>query len=202
MIEASPTRGAMTDADVLHIQRDGARTVLTLNRPDKANSLAAVLVNALHDAIRTASADGTALLVVRGNGRNFCGGFDLASVESQTDATLVPQLMALERMLQALYYAPIPTVALIHGGVFGAGFDLAMACDYRLAAAGSATLQVTALVTGPGTRTNTAEISAGSAAPCICLISAAARVFRPGRASRPNPAATSVRAKRCSSLRK
>lgn len=137
MIEASPTQGAMTDADVLHIQRDGARTVLTLNRPDKANSLAAVLVNALHDAIRTASADGTALLVVRGNGRNFCGGFDLASVESQTDATLVPQLMALERMLQALYYAPIPTVALIHGGVFGAGFDLAMACDYRLAAAGT-----------------------------------------------------------------
>lgn len=135
MTDASPTQSTTTGVDVLHIQRDGARTVLTLNRPDKANSLATALVTALHDAIRTACTDGTSLLVVRGNGRNFCGGFDLASVESQTDATLVPQLMALERMLQALYCAPIPTVALIHGGAFGAGFDLAMACDYRLAAA-------------------------------------------------------------------
>ncbi|MBL8309438.1 MAG: enoyl-CoA hydratase/isomerase family protein [Burkholderiales bacterium] len=135
MTEPQRSSDANARDGVLIAEREGTRTVLTLNRPDKANSLAAALVAALHDAIRIACADGTTLLVVRGNGRNFCGGFDLASIEAQTDDALVPQLMALERMLQALYYAPMPTVALIHGGAFGAGFDLAMACDYRIACA-------------------------------------------------------------------
>ena len=128
---------ATIDTDVLRIERSGSHTHLTLNRPDKANSLAAPLVAALQAAIDAAKADGTTVLTLRGNGRNFCGGFDLSSLESETDDTLIPRLMALERMLQSLYYAPFATIALIHGGAFGAGFDLACACDYRLATGGT-----------------------------------------------------------------
>jgi len=118
---------------VLEITRNGTHTAVTLNRPDKANALAAPLVADLQNAVDAAKADGTTVFTIQGNGRNFCAGFDLSSLEGETDETLIPRLLELERMLQSLYYAPFATIALIHGGAFGAGFDLATACDYRLA---------------------------------------------------------------------
>ena len=120
-------------SDVLEITRNGTHTAVTLNRPDKANALAAPLVVALQNAIDSAKSDGTTTFTVQGNGRNFCAGFDLSSLENETDETLIPRLLDLERMLQSIYYAPFASIALIHGGAFGAGFDLATACDYRLA---------------------------------------------------------------------
>jgi enoyl-CoA hydratase len=120
-------------SDVLEISRNGTHTNVTLNRPDKANALAAPLVAALQSAVDAALVDGTTTFSIQGNGRNFCGGFDLSSLDTETDDTLIPRLLELERMLQAIYYAPFATIALIHGGAFGAGFDVAMACDYRLA---------------------------------------------------------------------
>lgn len=120
--------------NVLAITRSGTHTALTLNRPDKANALAAPLVAALQTAIDAAKVDGTTVFTITGNGSNFCGGFDLSGLENETDETLIPRLLDLEHMLQSIYYAPFATIALIHGGAYGAGFDLATACDYRLAA--------------------------------------------------------------------
>ena len=120
-------------SDILEITRNGSHTAVTLNRPDKANALAAPLVVALQNAIDSARSDGTTTFTIQGNGRNFCAGFDLSSLETETDETLIPRLLELERMLQSIYYAPFATIALIHGGAFGAGFDVATACDYRLA---------------------------------------------------------------------
>ena len=123
--------------NVLEITRSGTHTALTLNRPDKANALAAPLVAALQAAIDAAKADGTTVFTITGSGSNFCGGFDLSGLEHETDETLIPRLLDLERMLQSIYYAPFATIALIHGVAYGAGFDLATACDYRLAAPGT-----------------------------------------------------------------
>ena len=120
-------------SNVLEITRNGTHTALTLNRPDKANAISATLVVALQNAIDTAKSDGTTTFTIQGNGRNFCAGFDLSSLETETDETLIPRLLSLERMLQSIYYAPFATIALIHGSAFGAGFDVATACDYRLA---------------------------------------------------------------------
>jgi enoyl-CoA hydratase len=119
--------------DELEVTRTGTHTNVTLNRADKANALAAPLVAALQRAIDIAKSDGTTTFTVQGKGRNFCGGFDVSSLDVETDDTLIARLLDLERMLQSLYYAPFATIALIHGGAFGAGFDLATACDYRLA---------------------------------------------------------------------
>jgi len=120
-------------SNVLDITRNGTHTAVTLNRPDKANALVAPLVAALQTAIDCAKNDGTTTFTLQGNGSNFCGGFDLSALDVETDETLIPRLLELERMLQSIYYAPFATIALIHGGAFGAGFDLATACDYRLA---------------------------------------------------------------------
>ena len=120
-------------SDVLQITRHDTHTAVTLNRPDKANALAEPLVAALQTAIDSAKSDGTTTFTIQGNGRNFCAGFDLSALDGETDETLIPRLLDLERMLQSIYYAPFATIALIHGGAFGAGFDVATACDYRLA---------------------------------------------------------------------
>jgi enoyl-CoA hydratase/carnithine racemase len=109
-------------------------TEITLNRPDKANALSASLVDELTSAINAARNDGTRVLTIRGGGKNFCAGFDLSSHDTETDDTLIERLRSAELMLQSLYHAPFATIALIHGGAFGAGFDIAMACDYRIAA--------------------------------------------------------------------
>lgn len=60
-------------------QHDGRVTHLTLNRLQKANALSASLVEALLNAIEYAYTDGTRLLILDGNGDNFCAGFDFTA---------------------------------------------------------------------------------------------------------------------------
>ena len=73
--------------NVLEVLRDGSHTAVTLNRPSKANALSATLVAALQSVVDGAKADGTTVFTVQGNGRNFCAGFDLSSLENETDET-------------------------------------------------------------------------------------------------------------------
>lgn len=118
----------------LQIRREEAATQLILNRPEKANALTFELVEDLFKAVETASRDGTRLLVLRGDGKNFCGGFDFSDFEQQSDGDLLHRFVRLELLLQALHHAPIATLALCHGGTYGAGADLVAACDRRVAA--------------------------------------------------------------------
>lgn len=121
----------------LTIRRAGPLTELTLARPAKANSLSAELVEVLLAAIAAAGGDGTRLLVLRGDGKNFCAGFDFSDIETATDGDLFRRIARLEILLQALYHAPMATLALCHGGTYGAGADLVAACDRRVAAPGT-----------------------------------------------------------------
>ena len=57
-------------SNVLEVVRSGSHTGVTLNRPDKANALAAPLVAALQVAMDTASSDGTTVFTIQGNGRD------------------------------------------------------------------------------------------------------------------------------------
>ncbi len=115
-------------------QRDDVATI-TLLRGEKANALSSALVDALHEALDQIDRRNTRLLAMCGEGKHFCAGFDLSSLDAETDAMLIARLVRVEALLQAIYYAPFATVALIRGGAYGAGFDVAMACDYRVAAA-------------------------------------------------------------------
>jgi enoyl-CoA hydratase len=116
------------------VEKQGAIARITLRRPAKANALDDASVVALQTAIDDVKKDRTAsLLVIQGEGKNFCAGFDLSHLDSETDESLIARLQRAETLLQSIFYAPIATVALIQGGAYGAGFDLAMACDYRIA---------------------------------------------------------------------
>ena len=121
----------------LHAKRDGPVTELVLNRPDKANALNAELVEALLAAVETSASDGTRVLVLRGEGKVFCGGFDFSGLDSQSDGDLVLRFIRIEQLLQAVHYAPVATMVLCHGGAYGAGADLVSSCDHRIAAPGT-----------------------------------------------------------------
>jgi len=119
------------------IERAEGLTRLTLNRPEKANALDVTIVDALLAAVERASTDGTRLLILSGAGPHFCAGFDFSGVETQSEGDLLLRFVRIEQLLQALWHVPVPTVAMTHGGAFGAGADLVCVCEQRIATPGS-----------------------------------------------------------------
>ena len=70
--------------------------------------------------------------------KNFSAGFDFSSTaETATEGELLRRFVRIEQLLQAIWHAPFATMALAHGLNFGAGADLFVACDVRVAAPGT-----------------------------------------------------------------
>ena len=127
------TAAVGTAARELAVERRGTTLVLTLDRPGKMNALSAPLVEALLAEVNAAYRDGTRLLVLRGNGRNFSAGFDMGGYDAQSEGDLVLRFIRIELLLQAVRHAPFDTLALAQGRNFGAGVDLICACARRVA---------------------------------------------------------------------
>lgn len=118
---------------VLKEMSDGVVT-LTLNDPDRRNVLSRALCAALVAAVAEASEDPDArLLVMAGAGTAFCAGAELEDLAaaSQGDTAAVN---AVYDSFMAVARSPLPTVAAVNGPAVGAGFNLALACDMRVAA--------------------------------------------------------------------
>ncbi len=112
-------------------------TVVTLSRPDKANALSDEMANGIRAAINQATVDGARAVVLRGEGRHFCAGFDFGDFDSLTDGDLTLRFLQVEEMLQTVFYAPMPVLALVQGRAVGAGADLAAAAMRVVAAPGA-----------------------------------------------------------------
>ena len=128
-------------APVLMRRWDGARCVLTLNRPEQGNALSRELVDALDaawdDCVRRHAERAIDGVVIHGAGRHFCTGFDLSGLAAETDDSLLARFTRIELLLQRVARAPFPTLAVAHGRVMGAGADLFAACAQRLAVRGA-----------------------------------------------------------------
>ncbi|MEM7222146.1 MAG: enoyl-CoA hydratase/isomerase family protein [Pseudomonadota bacterium] len=120
-------------ASVLEVERDGDRLTLTLNRPGSANALSPDLVERLIERLERPG--DLRLCVLRGAGKHFCAGFDLSDLESISDGDLLWRFLRIEHLLQLVYHAPFPVMALAQGQVVGAGADLFAACWRRIATA-------------------------------------------------------------------
>ncbi|NML46747.1 enoyl-CoA hydratase/isomerase family protein [Ramlibacter sp. G-1-2-2] len=108
---------------------------IRLDRPEKGNALSTRLVAALAAHVADAVADPRVhTIVFSGEGRHFCTGFDLSDLETASDADLLQRFVQIELLLDAVWRAPVRTVALAQGRTWGAGADLFAACDVRLAA--------------------------------------------------------------------
>jgi enoyl-CoA hydratase len=110
---------------------DEAITVVTLDRPERRNALDHTTLGELTDALTAAAARPTRVLVLTGAGGHFCSGADLTGVEDSSFATL------LQGVLDRLRDVSFPTIAAIEGAALGAGTQLAVACDLRVATAGA-----------------------------------------------------------------
>ena len=111
--------------------REGGIRVLTLVNPARRNALDDRLLGLL-DAALSPPPQIRAFLV-RGAGGTFCSGYDLTNLGPPAPDGRLPDdsLMA---FLARLEHHPVPSVALVQGSAFGAGFDLAAACDFRVGA--------------------------------------------------------------------
>ena len=118
--------------------RDGIATV-TLDRPEKLNALTAELCDQLVPALRDVAADDALrVVIVTGAGRAFCAGADLTVLERDGDALVA----AGKQVALAIRQAPKPVIAAVNGAAAGGGANLALACDYRIAADTAAIGQV------------------------------------------------------------
>lgn len=125
-------------ASVLLEVRDAAVLTLTLNRPDKLNALNVELTTALVDAFRRASADSTIrCIVLTGAGRAFCAGGDLSLIADARRRNAGQELESLIRggsqIALAICDALMPVLAAVNGPAAGAGMNVALACDVRIA---------------------------------------------------------------------
>lgn len=109
--------------------REGGVRVLTIVNPARRNALDDRLLGLL-DAALAPPAEIRAFLV-RGAGGTFCSGYDLTNLGPPAPDGRLPD-DALMAFLSRLERHPVPSVALVQGAAFGAGFDLACSCDFRV----------------------------------------------------------------------
>lgn len=126
----------MTDV-LLRERSDEGVLTLMLNRPEKRNALNGALVEALKRAFEEAAGEPEVRVVaLRGAGRDFCSGADLAELERIAEAGPEESLED-ARSLGDLYLTmrdfPRPVVAVVHGRALAGGCGLATACDLVLA---------------------------------------------------------------------
>ena len=111
---------------------DGAVGTLTLDAPP-LNLLGDSMRPAMLEALGEFRAGGVRAVVVTGAGRAFCAGADLRDEAKLTPGDVQAFLDADEAVFSALADFPGATIAAVNGYAYGGGFELALACDIRLA---------------------------------------------------------------------
>lgn len=127
--------------DAVAVEESGDVLTIALSRPDKANALSAEMADGVIAALRQAGTSGARAIVLRGEGRHFCAGFDFGDFDALTDGDLTLRFLQVEEMLQAVFHAPVPVLALVQGRAIGAGADLAAAA-MRVVATPKASFQM------------------------------------------------------------
>ena len=122
---------------VLYSVENGVARI-TLNRPEKRNALDPEFIQELQDALDTSASDSAVRVVLlNGNGKDFCSGMDLAALRASMDADIL-QSRHNAHELAALFLAmrrhPRPVVAAVHGRALAGGCGLATAADLIIAA--------------------------------------------------------------------
>lgn len=121
----------------LSIDAQGLAT-LWLNRPDKHNAFDAQMIAELSQALEHVRGDPRIrLLVLRGRGRHFSAGADLAWMQASAALDLPANLadaQALAELMYRLHSLPMPTLALVHGAAYGGALGLVAACDLAIGA--------------------------------------------------------------------
>jgi len=125
-------------APVLLESREGSIVTLSMNRPERLNALNNDLSTALNDAISRIAVDHTVhVVILTGAGRAFCAGGDLAVIgkgrANKDETELAPILRSGMQAVLKIRTMPQPVIAAVNGPAAGAGMNLALAADIRIA---------------------------------------------------------------------
>ncbi len=120
------------------ISTENAIRVLTLNRPDKRNALNDALIADLKSALRDADLEESLrAIIIRGAGKDFCSGADLAAIQRIAGATYeenVEDARQLAELFELIRKVRVPVIAAVHGRALAGGAGLAFGCDLVVAA--------------------------------------------------------------------
>ena len=127
----------MTD-ELIKVAEDSGIVTITLNRPERLNALVGHMRRDLAEALEEAGSDpDVRVVLMTGAGRAFCAGGDvhfMAELVERGDAEEFARLLgAARRVILAIRQMTKPVIASISGPASGAGFNLALACDLRIA---------------------------------------------------------------------
>jgi enoyl-CoA hydratase/carnithine racemase len=120
-------------SDPVLVERRGAVAIVTLNVPQKRNALALELFPLLARVLLDLEEDASARALVLHGGRYFCAGGDLDSLDVSS-LEMRSSVQIGHRIIRTLIGGRMPTIAAVEGNAFGAGFSLALACDFVVAA--------------------------------------------------------------------
>lgn len=138
---------------------------ITLNRPRQFNALARQTILELHQALSDFENSADDILLLTGSGRFFCFGADFMEFEDKS--ALPTMLQSFQDLILRIYHCPGMIVACLNGFATGAGLDLALACDFRLASdrckIGEAYISMGLVPDGGGTFFMTRLLGAGRA---------------------------------------
>jgi enoyl-CoA hydratase/carnithine racemase len=122
----------------IHVAREGAVDWLTLNRPERLNTITGTMVRELCEYFDGLRNDyGARIVVMRGAGRAFCAGLD---IKEHNGGDRVPEAAGRQKpgyhlfdIVRLMRACPQPIVVLVHGPACGGGFAMALAADIRIA---------------------------------------------------------------------
>lgn len=117
---------------MIHVETEGAIRTVTIDRPEKANSLTTEMLTTIAEAAEGAPAAGVQVFVLTGRGKVFSAGADLE--EARAGLATHP---VWERLSGAIAALPCLSIAALNGTLAGGAMGMALACDLRLAAPGA-----------------------------------------------------------------
>jgi enoyl-CoA hydratase/carnithine racemase len=117
-------------SDKVIIEKNGPVKTIWMNRADKRNALDSEMLNALIDALKAPVEPTDRVVVIRGKGKVFCSGLDMAE-RARTAGT--GKASGIEVLLRGIELCPLPVVAVVHGDAIAGGNELALHCDLVIA---------------------------------------------------------------------
>lgn len=126
-----PTVWQTADMTLVLTEIEDGVALLTLNNPDERNTMTSPMVDEIVAAVDAFEADeNVGAIVVTGAGTAFCAGANLGNLQTATRESLGKVYEGFLRIARS----PLPTVAAVNGPAVGAGMNLALGCDVRIAA--------------------------------------------------------------------